>query len=375
MSVDFNANEPVDYKIEYGPVGQGYIQSTNFAGDYSFCVSGIATCSLVINVSSGVNYQYILTARDSWGNQSQSSGTFTSGYFPTPSPTPSADSTSSPQASPGQTTPTSSPASSPTPAPTGATQPTSQPPPLPDNEPPVISNLRIAAITDKSVEVAWTTDEAANSHLLISTPFFITITDVNDPTFELEHLLKTADRLGPKIKYVATATSIDAASNTSRASISFTTLPVFIPQSTPQENQPNQSNQPNQQSQGPNISFNSSSGGGVIQWDLPVEGEPSGGYRVDIIDKNGNLVRTILVPKGSYSADVADLKDGEYSVVVYANNDSVFKKIDQPINLKVEPPFIKRLLGFWWALILPLAGLGYILWRNSKRKINSDYSN
>lgn len=345
MKIEFNANEPIDYKVEYGPSGLGYIQTTNFLGGYQFCAEGIAVCSINISVNPNSVYQYRLTVKDSWGNQSQSTGTFQSGQEQAPTPTP---------------TQTPSPSSSGSPTPSTTTTPTSSmppppnPTPTPDLGPLFVSNLRIVSVTDKTVEVAWTTNNPANSHLLISTPFLITVTDASDPTVELEHVLGTTNILGFSTNYIATITSIDSTNNEARASISFITLaPVIATSPTPQPSAP-----PTQVTQGSD---------GSIQWSSSSGGEPSDGYRVDVFDKNGNFVRSVYVPVSSNGVNIPGLEEGEYSVIVYSNNDGVFKKIDQPVSLKVESPFFKRLLSFWWALIPLLAGLGYIFWRNKKK--------
>jgi len=373
MRVDFNANEPVDYKIEYGPAGQGYPQSIGFTNEYHFCVLGIAACNFMVSVSPNINYQYILTVKDSWGNQSQSSGTFNSGQGLTPTPLTSLEPSTTPSLSPTQT-PANSPTGSPIPSSTAIIRSPNQSSP-PDNTPPAISNIR-TNINDRSIDVAWTTDEIANSHLLISTPFFITITDTSDSTLELEHLLKIKSGLGANVNYVATITSNDAVGNTSKASISFSTLPSII---SPPNQPANQNNQSNQQFQEISVSSQNSPNGeggniNVIRWELPVGVEPSNGYRVDIFDKNGNLVKIILVSKGSNSAQVSDLENGEYSVIVYANNDGVFEKINQPAELKVGDSFLKRLLSFWLFLPVALGLIGFLIWKNIKKKTSQNIS-
>lgn len=380
MHLNFNANEPVDYKIEYGPAssvggpsGQGYSQSTNFTGGYHFCTPGIAICSLNIIVVPATTYQYRLTVKDSWGNQNQTVGNFTSSQDLTPK------STSSPGVSAGTAVP------SPTTTLTVTASPLLSPTPISlDNIPPVISSLKVVSTTDKSVNVAWSTDEAANSHLLISTPFFISITDTSDSTMELEHLLKINDGLSPNTPYVATVTSIDSDSNASRASISFITLPfvsapkpapdsINLPQanpvgqssgsSTPSNDLVGQASSP--QASPPSskvITSSSGSGAGFIQWMTPVSGEPSGGYRIDIFDKTNDLKKTILVPSGSNSTDVSGLEDGEYSVIVYTDNDNVFEKIDKPAKLKVGDSFWRRLISFWPYFLVVFALIGFFVW-------------
>ena len=362
MRLDFNANEPVDYRIEYGLSGQGYTQSTSFLGDYQFCAPGISFCSIIIPVVSGTAYQYILTVKDSWGNQSQSTGAFQSAQSQTPTPSPTGP--SSPTASP-----TVSPIASPTSSPTGS--------PTPDTTPPVISNLRVVAVTDKSVDIAWTTSEAANSHLLISTPSLITVTDVADSTFELEHLLKTGNLLGASTPYIAKVTSRDATNNERVVSISFTTSAFTPPPSSPQPS-PTGGQQPlppgpaNQSSGSVSASSTPSGPGsstGSVQWGTPATGEPSNGYRVDIFDKNGKLVKTILAAKGFHGAEIPGLADGEYSVIVYANNDGVFEKLDQPAELRIgEPSFITRIFSFWPYLLIVVILAGIFFWLRLKKR-------
>jgi len=350
IRVDFNVNEPTDYRIEYGLSGQGYSKSTSFNADFEICIDGITTCDLTLNVEPDSTYQYRLTVKDSWGNQSQATGTFASGQsqVPTPIPTSTLSATPSPSLS-------LSPSPTASATPTGTTSPVPIPSP-PDGIPLAISNLRVAAVTDRSVDIAWTTNEAANSHLLISTPFLITVTDASDPILELEHLLRITSHIGANVRYLATVTSNDVSGDTSRASLSFTTMP-FMPPATPTPS-------PVQQ---PPITTQSGGSGGSIQWQAPASGEPSNGYRIDVFDEQGNLVRTIHVPAGYSKSDISDLADGEYKVIVYADNKGVFEKINQPVTLEVGSPFLKRLLNFWWALIPLLAGLGYIVWRNRKK--------
>lgn len=345
MRVDFNANESIDYRIEYGVDGQGYTQSTNFLGDYQFCVSGISSCSINIPVLPNTTYQYRLTVKDSWGNQSEATGTFVSGEAQTPTPSPTDGSTPTPSV---------------TPSPTLA----------PDLTSPVISNLRIAELTNNSVGVAWTTNESASSHLLISSPQYITIAAASDPVFELEHFLQIENSLSPGAPYIATVTAFDNNNNQSKATISFSTLssgptPTPTPSSsvTPPPQQPGATSSPQSS---PGIT---TSGAGSVQWSAPSSGEPADGYRVDVFDKDGNFIRTINVPAGSHSAEVADLDKGEYSVIVYSNNDGVYKKVDKPTPLRVstDDTFLKRLVALW-PYLLVVAGLIviFILWEMKK---------
>lgn len=350
MRVDFNANESVDYKIDYGPANPpngGYTQGTNFLGGYEFCTQGISTCIITIPVSSNTTYQYAITAKDVWGNQSQFTGIFVSGQGQTPAPTLT-----------------------------------------PVDDPPVITNLRIVDLTNNKVSFAWTTNEIANSFVLISfSKDYITITSKNDSAFELEHFLETDPVLGAGTTYIATIRSRDITNHETSASLSFTTLsnqptPSPLPTSSPPPptssplptggpspsatvNPAQTTPQPSNQMLGVTTSFDG--GIGIIQWSSS-EKESSNGYRVDIFDKNGNLKKSVLIEDGSHSLEVGGLEDGEYTVIVYENDDGVFKKIDKPKELKEEETFMKRLFGFWWALVPLLAGLSYMFWRNLNNK-------
>ena len=115
------------------------------------------------------------------------------------------------------------------------------------------------------------------------------------------------------------------------------------------------------------VTSSSSSGGdtntGTVQWNSPAAGEPSNGYRVDVFDKEGKLVKTVFVPDKSRRIEVPDLADGEYTVIVYANSDGVFKKIDKPIELRAgESSFIERLIYFWPYFLLVIALIGVLAW-------------
>lgn len=356
MRVDFNTNEAVDSRIEYGLSGQGYSENTNFLNDYKFCTDGINLCSITIPVSPNQTYQYLLTVRDSWGNQSQVTGTFQSGQSQTPTPSPSGSASPSPTVTPTSTV-------------------TSSPTATPNPNAPVISNLRTVFLDNNSTGIAWTTNIAANSSIVISREFdfSLIIKSIADSTLELEHLLQTDEILSPGTTYAVRVKSANPGGETT-ASISFTTLAQPSPTPTPPPPPPTPSGAPASPTPAPlpsNIIITSSrNGGDSVGWNPPAGGEPSDGYRIDIIDKNGNLVKTILV-KDSHSADIPELKEGD-SVIVYANNDGVFEKIDKPVQLKkTEPPFIKRLLAFWWALIPLVAALGYLLWRNFQKKASS----
>ncbi len=354
MRIDFNANEPIDFKIDYGVTGQGYTQSIPFTDYYQFCTPGITTCYAMVAVSPDTSYQYVLTIKDSWGNQSQATGTFTSGQVQTPSPTPT-----------------------------------------PTIQLPVISNLRIIDVTDSSVGVAWTTNEIADSRLLIVLNGFISVAAKSDSTFELEHFLEIEGALSAGAPYLANVTSIDSDNNEIKASISFTTLsnqpsPSPSPSNSPPLSSPTPSTTtspqpsltvspqvsspvsptPQSSDQPQGVTTSPISGGtGTVQWGTPKSGEPSKGYRVDVFDKAGNLKISVLVSDGSHKAEISDLKDDNYSVIVYANNDGVFEKVDKPKQLKQEESFIQRLISLWPYLLVAVGIIiGLLIWLRTRKK-------
>ncbi len=354
--LDFNANEAVDYKLDYGISGAGYTNRIDLAGSYKYCGAGISFCSIDIPVSPGHDYNYLLTAKDIWGNETQVTGSFSSGesgQTPEPTPTPSLS---------DQPSPTST----------------------PDTSPLIISNFRISEVTDRSVEVAWTTNKAANSSLLVSfSSYLISITAISDHTLELEHLLKTENVLSHDTTYSVRITSVDSFNNTASATLAFTTLkkPVSTPMPTPSSKPPPGTSQPPGASQSPvsptstpangnhSLSVEGGNNFSTVQWSAPAGGEPADGYRVDIFDKNRNLVKQVTLPKGASSAGVV-LPEGEYSAIVYGNDGKVLEKVMKPANFMVSNDTLgKRALTLWPYFVLGLAALvGFVIWELYKKK-------
>ena len=367
IKFSFNANEPVDYRIEYGPSGKNFTDATNFSGEYNFCVFGIANCGLEIKTLSGGTYQYSLTVKDSWGNQSRASGTFISSKQALqPSPI-----LVSPILSPVPPTTTTESFESASPSPS----------PSSDIVSPFISNLKIASVTDKSVDVAWTTNEAANSQVIISfTTELLTIAGSSDAAFELEHLLKTNQDLEPGTKYLARISSRDMADNVATASIGFTTLSKPPSNIVPSPNaQPTGVSQPVSQVNSITVTEISSDLNGsdkssvLVEWEDNFSGsdKSSGGYRIDIFDETGSLKESISVPSDSKSVEVKNLPDGKYSIIVYKNNNGVFEKVERPAELKIGQSFMEEQRPILFYLFIALVVLLLLAWRLFKKKSSS----
>lgn len=313
VKINFNASEPVDYKINYQAQGQTQTQTTNFTGSYEFCTQGVNICSLVVDVVQNQTYDYTLTVKDEWGNQSQFVGVFASVFSLniTPSPTSAISASATPTAEPNA-----------------------------DTTPPVISNLRAVSINPNSADFAWDTDEAADSFLLISYSVnLITIAAANDITQELAHYLQTGPTLNPNTIYFATITSHDLANNTASATLSFTTpklsanvTPSPLPPATPF---PSVSGQPavtsNVEALPPlNVSSTGNPNSISVAWNPPSGGEPADGYRIDIFSQKGTPEHKILASPGTHKTIIDNVVDGVHNIIVYANNSGVNEKIAKP---------------------------------------------
>jgi len=320
--ITFNANEPVDFRVEYGPDGMAYTQQTSFIDIYTPCVESVSLCSITIATIGGTQYEFRLTARDVWDNNIAVTGTFqTPGETPTP-------------------TPVQSGAPIPTPIPTD------------DTTSPIISNISIADIDDRSVKVAWHTDEAANSEFIVRLSYeAISIAAVTDSTFELEHVLEITDKLNPNTQYVGEIISFDPSNNMATSSIEFKTL-AYVPSPSPT---PTPSGEP-PLTQTPTPSPSESpivvddDGNDVnVQWNPPIGNDPTGGFRIDIFDENHNLVQQVTVPANEYTATITGLSDGKHSVIVYKNNEGVFEKVAPPVTHDVGGPgwLLKLLMSVW----------------------------
>lgn len=335
-AIRFNANEPVDYKIIYTPEGLSQ-QNTDYQNNYFDCQEDINTCSIEISVLADKTYNYQLFVKDVWDNESSFSGNFISlpGWTPPP-----VSSTSTP------------------------------PIPTTDTVSPLIYDIRIVSLTDKAVKISWKTDEVANSSMLIGLDQLGSkvITSVGDSTYEFDHLLNSFDALTPNVQYYASIASIDPSGNFSSTMITFNTLaqsqtnpplpppiplvPPPIPAVLPPENplpEPEQNSTSSLINQGIQnlnqnnlidlINTNISGGAGEqalnVFWMAPSSGEPEGGYRIDIFDEQRRLKSRTFIYSGIHEAKIKELSAGEYSVIVYADNNGVFEKVAKPKEIIV----------------------------------------
>lgn len=313
-TITFNANEPVDRHVQYGG------QTIDFDGDYTSCAPTISVCTVTLAVSPGTTYTFTLTVKDVWGNQAAATGTFTtlsdnSPQTPTPTPVITAPSTS-------------------TPIPTAT--------PIPDSTAPIISNLRIVSLAPRTATFAWTTNEAANSTVVVQfLPDLINAGGNLDDTQELEHFI-VVNNLPSDAALRAFISSFDGTGNKGAAFVDFV--------SPHDAAGPGTTTTPSPTPVPPVVTGPPDSP--TISWTPPASGPPTDGYRIDVFDAANNLVKTITVPAGQLSVALGTLPIGENRIVIYADNDGTFEKVAAPI------PVVVRVVGFWEHLI---ALLPYIL--------------
>ncbi len=332
--ITFNANEPVDRRLQYGGI------AINYTGEYPSCAPDIQVCSLTLAVSPATTYQYTLTVQDVWGNQSTATGNFTTlGTGQAPTPTPAASIPASPT-------------------------PTVSPSPTPDTTAPAMINARLIASTAHTASFAWTTNEAANSTVVVQLlPYLITAGANSDSTLELEHFIQVVN-LSPDAYFRATITSSDAVGNSSQATVDFltpgeTTAPTPTPSKTPGATPP--------PAISPTPTLTPVGTPGVtgppdnpqITWSPPAGGDPAAGYRVDIFDSTNKFIKTIIVPPGQHQVAAGTLPAGNNRVIVYANNNGVFEKVAAPKYLNTgSRSFLERAVS---ALPYVLGGIVVII--------------
>ena len=143
------------------------------------------------------------------------------------------------------------------------------------------------------------------------------------------HTLSTGSGITAGSNYYATIVSRDVGGAMAAQVIPFTSGTVVSPVETPVT--PTASPATTLQ-----VSVSSEQGSASIAWDVPGGGEPSNGYRIDIIDEYGNLVETRIVPAGTHSIDIAGLVSGDHQVIVYGDDGEVLEKIAEPAVVSVR---------------------------------------
>ncbi len=304
--MNYRANEPVDAQLRYGPKGGNFPETVNYSGIYKFCVPDAPMCGFTFGVNSGLTYEYELSLKDFWGNISIITGTFVS---PIESVPPPASEPPPPNPPP------------PPPNPTPPPPPGGPPPPPPgagDTMSPQIVHYVVSQITDTGATFEWTTDEAADSLVLVKRGIQI-FGQGADLAFELEHSVAVSG-LTPQTTYYATLISHDPASNVGSIDVPFETLTSGEAASSSGGTPP-----PPAPSSGGSVAASGSPGSGFsVSW----EGDGSAkGYRVDIFDASWKLVGQKFVTGDANSITVEDLPSGEYHTVVYAEDGTGYNKV------------------------------------------------
>jgi hypothetical protein len=306
MTVSFNANELVDRSLVYGPVGSDVVSTIGYTGNYSICFEGVYACPITFNAQRNTIYVYRLSVKDSWGNVSYVDGTFESWKPGTPTPP-----IETPVTPPAETPPVT--------------------PPAPPVAPFSIIGEKIASVSNAAVMVSWDTSRSANSSLTVSTAPVggQIIKTIADSVQEITHTIATDNILAANTTYYATIVSHAQDGSVAAKVIPFTTLKksatTTIPLGVDASLQQLSIVVPDDQ-----LALS-------ISWNSPsANKEPTNGYRVDIIDAQGNLFQTKNVSAGLHTITVSDLAVGEYRAVVYANNGGVVEKVAAPAVITVR---------------------------------------
>ena len=337
-AVTWTANEPVDGQVIFNGV------TVPYSGGYSSCLPSVGLCSVTLVVQPGGSYEFTLTARDVWGNVSSLNGSFVAlGVGQTPPPTPT------PAPPPASVTPVGTPL---------------------DTTKPVITNLRAVNMSGTGFTVVWTTDEASNATVVaLQLPYLVFGAANTDSTFELEHTVALSG-LTQDTYYRVKVTASDESGNIASASIDVLTARPTPPPASPTPQPPQPSTPvPASPTPVPTVSVGPNLPAGTeVRWNPPAGASPSGGYRVDVIGSDGQLVRTVHTT--SANANVGDVPAGS-RVIVYADDHGVYRKVAAPVSVIRSGSGVERFL-MWLpyglgALVL-LIGIVLIVLQSRKRK-------
>ncbi len=93
-------------------------------------------------------------------------------------------------------------------------------------------------------------------------------------------------------------------------------------------------------------------------------------YRIDIFDADHNLERSIKVPAGTNSKDVAGLLTGQHTIVVYAaKDDGTFEKVAAPLTTSVTRDTGVTPYLIFFGIFAGVAGIiALVVWKFKKEK-------
>jgi hypothetical protein len=313
--LSFHANEPVDHKIYLTPDGESETESIPFSNIYRQCNVGLNPCTANLKISPNASYEYRLVAKDEWGNENTTTGNFTA----------LTDSSENIEEEPSTQL--------------------------------AISNARAVLISKNSATIAWTTNIAADSKILIQTQStggnLNTVAEIKNLSYILEHSLNTDFILSADTQYFANITSSDNLNNSANTTIVFST-PKDDETPTPGE-EPVDDGESSEEITGgedgttppdeetlanSEISIDIDTSGGTgkdalitLGWDVPDGISPSGGYRIDIFDKDNNLKLSLTTDENKVNLNGLD--PGEYNAVVYGNYGGLYTQIGDIIHFEV----------------------------------------
>lgn len=350
VDITFNANEPIDSIVEYSQSG-GTIQITPRRNEFLPCAFGSNACVITIATEGEKNYSYTIKAFDTWGNVGTYSGTFA---------TPSLGTTITGSAG-GESQSIGSITEA-------------------QNEPPVLINERVVAISDTAVEISWSTNEATDSDLLIEKGA-VDIIKISDATLEFEHTLHSGNTLQPSTTYFATLTSKDSSGAAVTKTLQFTTLSksqaitqTQTLQTTGTSTPPKPlANQPQSQNYATSTVqlLQPSAGDGVIQIQTTPEEEAlaTGGYRVDILDENNALVAQLFLPKGTTEFSLEHLPNGTYTAIMYRNRQGIYERVAILTKINIaRASLYQRFIYAWWGVLSVIAIGAVVLYLRGRSK-------
>ena len=308
VKISFNANEPVDYKAEFVSLDLSDEKTINFSGQYNLCPEGLNFCVIETAIFPDKSYNFSVFIKDEWGNQAQILGFFDASQISIFNDDVNSTST--------------------------ATSSEEIIYVNPETIPPAISNARISYVSSYSVKASWTTDKASRSRMIVSLDSAGNqiVADVYDNAYELEHTLNSYSGLNPDTQYFATIAAFNPLGNFSAQILEFKTPKI---EDSPPPQPPEQPQEENNLDVLISENENNNDESLInISWQAP-QNEPSNGYRIDIFNSAHKLVDQIIASSGIHSATLSGLAPGNYTIIVYTDNNGIFEKIAEPEIIKI----------------------------------------